>query len=178
MLSGQPYRADDPELVELRIRARRIAQRYAQLDPADDAGKTALLSDLFQADASQIKIEPPFSFDYGCHTHFAGEAYFNFGAVVLDVAPVRIGHRFQAAPGVQILTATHPLDPVERASGWESGQPITIGDDVWLGGGVIVLPGVTIGHRVVVGAGAVVTKDVPDDVVVAGNPARVIRRLR
>ncbi|KAF0094585.1 MAG: maltose O-acetyltransferase [Puniceicoccaceae bacterium 5H] len=178
MLAGEAYRPDDPELAALRLQARRLTQRYAQLDPADAAGQAAVLGELLQADAREVKIEPPFSVDYGCHITFAGAAFINFGGVILDVAPVRIGHRFQAASHVQLLTATHPLAPEARASGWESGRPITIGDDVWLGGGAIVLPGVTIGHRAVIGAGSVVTKDVPDDALVVGNPGRVMRKLR
>ena len=102
-------------------------------------------------------------------------SFFNFGLVVLDVAPVVIGADVMAGPNVQLLTATHPFDPVERRSGWEYAKPITIGDDVWLGGGVIVCPGVTIGGASVIGAGSVVTKDVEAGVIAAGNPCRVLR---
>ena len=124
-----------------------------------------------------MTIRPPFRCDYGWNVSIGPGTFVNYGCVMLDVVPIRIGARCQIATNVQLLAATHPLDPEQRGDGWEYGEPITIGDNVWLGGGVIVCPGVTIGDDTVVGAGAVVTRDLPAGVVAVGNPARVLRRL-
>ena len=123
------------------------------------------------------EIRPPFRCDYGYQTTFGARTFANFGLVVLDVATVTIGDDVQIGPNVQLLTATHPLEPGPRRDKWEAAQPITIGDNVWLGGGVIVCPGVTIGADTVVGAGSVVTKDLPAGVLAVGTPARVVREL-
>ncbi|BCS32422.1 maltose O-acetyltransferase [Luteitalea sp. TBR-22] len=176
MLAGDPYDANDPELVGLRQAAEARCQALASSSPFDEAARRAILVALFGRGGETVGVHPPFWCDYGVHIELGDRVFFNVNCVVLDVCPVRIGSGTMFGPGVQILTATHPLDAIERR-GRESGRPITIGDDVWVGGGAIILPGVTVGARSVVGAGSVVTRDVPDDVVVAGNPCRVIRRL-
>ena len=122
-------------------------------------------------------VRPPLYVDYGHRVTLGAGVFINFGATLLDVAPIRIGAHTQIGPNVQLLTPTHPLDAAERRAGWESAEPITIGENVWLGGGVIVCPGVTIGDNTVVGAGAVVTRDLPAGVVAVGNPARVIKEI-
>ncbi|MFH5803585.1 sugar O-acetyltransferase [Alienimonas sp. DA493] len=175
MLAGEPYRADDPELVALRRRATRLCAAHAAAAPEDDAGRTAILAELFGSLGPGAEVTAPFRCDYGAHVTAGERFYANFGCVILDVAPVRIGDRVLLGPNVQIYTATHPLDAAERATGWESGAPVTIGDDVWIGGGAIVLPGVTIGDGAVIGAGSVVTKDLPAGVIAAGNPCRVLK---
>ena len=177
MLAGELYDSNDPELVEGRMRAREIANRLNACPPRDLAARKALVSELvgYECDAW---IEPTFRCDYGTNMRLGKNVYFNFNCVVLDVAPVTIGDFTMMAPGVQILTATHPLDADKRRTVYEYAKPITIGADVWIGGGAIICPGVTIGDRAVIGAGSVVTKDVPPDVAVAGNPAKIIRRLK
>ena len=178
MLSGEPYDASDPELVADRLSARERCMAINTLAPSAPADERArLIEDLFGAPTNAY-VTPPFHCDYGRNITLGRNVYFNFNCIVLDVAPVRIGDNVLFGPAVQVYTATHPLDADLRRSGIESGKPITIGDDAWIGGGAILNPGVTIGARSVVGAGSVVTRDVPDDVFAAGNPCRVVRRLR
>jgi maltose O-acetyltransferase len=160
-----------PELVAARQRARGVLARY------NATPEEQLLRELFARVGEEPFVEPPFFCDYGSNTSVGDRFYANGGCIFLDSAPVTIGDRVLFGPAVQLLAVTHPLEAELRAQGLEYAEPISIGDDVWLGGGAIVLPGVTIGDRSVVGAGSVVTRDVPADVVVAGNPARVIRSL-
>jgi maltose O-acetyltransferase len=176
MLAGEPYDPNDPELVQLRARSVERCRRLLAIAPSDGEARRALLVELFKRGGDTVGIHPPFWCDYGVHIELGSRVFFNFDCVVLDVCPVRIGSYTQFGPAVQIYTATHPLDAALRRL-HESGRPVTIGEDVWVGGGAIILPGVTIGSRTVIGAGSVVTRDVPDDVVAAGNPCRVIRRL-
>jgi maltose O-acetyltransferase len=171
MLAGELYDADDPELVAERDRCERLMREY------NAHGAEDVLRELLGAIGKETYIRPPFFCDYGYNITLGDNVYLNFNCVILDVVPVAIGDRVQIASAVQLLAADHPRDAQERATGLEFGRPITIGDDVWLGGGTIVLPGVTIGARSVIGAGSVVTKDVPPDVVAAGNPCRVVREL-
>jgi maltose O-acetyltransferase len=165
------YDPMQPELVEARQRARGVLARY------NATPEEQLLRELFARVGEEPVIEPPFFCDYGTNTSIGDRFYANTGCIFLDSAPVTIGDRVLFGPAVQLLAATHPLEAELRAQGLEYAEPIAIGDDVWLGGGAIVLPGVTIGDRAVVGAGSVVTRDVPADVVVAGSPGRIIRRL-
>jgi maltose O-acetyltransferase len=174
MVSGEPYDPSDPELVAARARARELVRELAAVAPGDLARQRALVSRLVGYD-TDATIEPPFSCDYGTNIHLGSRVYLNFNCIILDVAPVTIGDRTLVGPAVQILTATHPLSAEQRREGWELGKAIRIGADVWIGGGAILCPGVTVGDRSVIGAGSVVTGDVPADVVVAGNPARVLR---
>jgi len=177
MRAGLPYRGDDPRLLALRHRTARRLRALEALDPADAAGRRVALRELLGSFGEGAEIMTPFRCEYGDHVHLGPRAFVNFGAVLLDVAEIRIGADAQLATGVQLLTATHPIDAASRRSGWEWARPIRIGDDVWLGGGVIVLPGVTVGAGTVVGAGAVVTRDLPAGVVAVGNPARVVRAI-
>ena len=171
MLAGELYDAYEPELVADRDRCARLMRDY------NAHGDEGVLRELLGAVGKETYIRPPFFCDYGYNITLGDNVYLNFNCVILDVVPVTIGDRVQIASAVQLLAADHPRDARERASGLEYGRPITIGDDVWLGGGTIVVPGVTIGARTVVGAGSVVTKDIPAGVVAAGNPCRVLRRL-
>ncbi|HZW09607.1 MAG TPA: sugar O-acetyltransferase [Phycisphaerales bacterium] len=177
MIAGELYRPADAELAALRLRARRLCDEFNRSGPEQTERRTWLVRELFGQIGERFEIEPDFRCDYGWNI-FAGENLFmNFGCVVLDVCPVRLGDNAFLAPGVHIYAATHPLDPAERASGVELGRPVTIGSDVWIGGHATICPGVTVGDAAVIGAGAVVTRDVEARTVVAGNPARVIRRV-
>ncbi|MCH8614300.1 sugar O-acetyltransferase [Arsenicicoccus dermatophilus] len=173
--AGDLYRVDE-ELGGLLRRATELVERANAL-PSDSPERREVLTELLGTYAEGAHLRAPVYVDYGDNLHVGAGTFANFGLVALDVAPVRIGERVQIGPGVQLLTATHPLDPVARGEGWEAAEPITIEDDVWLGGGALVLAGVTVGRGSVVGAGAVVTKDVPPGVVVVGNPARVVRTV-
>jgi maltose O-acetyltransferase len=177
MLAGEPYDPLDPELVAARRRARLLTAAL-NATPNDRPDRRAdLLRQLFAAD-TDVWLEPPFHCDYGTNITLGRKVFLNFNCVVLDCAPVRIGDHTLLGPGVHIYAATHPLDAATRRGGLESAKPVTIGADVWVGGGAILLPGITVGDRAVIGAGSVVTKDVPADAVVAGNPARVLRTLQ
>jgi len=175
MLAGEPYHALDAELTRERLRARRLLQALNASDPGDREQRTHLIQQLIPGAPSSAWIEPPFHCDYGLHIALGEDVFFNFNCVVLDVAPIRIGSRVLVGPAVQLYAATHPLDAATRAAGLELGRGIEIGDDVWIGGGSIVCPGVRIGARCVIGAGSVVTADVPAGMVAAGNPCRVLR---
>jgi maltose O-acetyltransferase len=171
MLAGDLYIADDPQLAQDSARALTLTARY------NAEGRREILTELLGALGEGSEIRPPFRCDYGYRTFVGARTFANFGLVSLDVATVTIGDDVQIGPNVQLLTPTHPVEPGPRRDKWESARPIVIGDNVWLGGGVIVCPGVTIGPNTVVGAGAVVTRDLPADVVAVGNPARVTREL-
>lgn len=178
MLAGELYNALDPQLVAERLRTQLLFQEL-NAAPADDlAERNRLLRTLLPNAGAELGVNSPFYCDYGTNITVGDQVFLNFNCTILDVATVTIGSRTLLGPGVQIYTATHPLDYQERASGLESGQPIVIGEDVWIGGGAILCPGVTIGARAVIGAGSVVTKDIPADTLAAGNPCRVIRVLR
>jgi len=177
MVSGQLYLSSDPELVAARAQARGLEFRFNHTPPERTEDRQALLRELLGSTGESFEIEPTLHVDYGFNIHLGERFYANANCVLLDVAEIRIGGDAMLAPGVQLLTATHPVDAAERISGRELGFPITIGNRVWLGGGVIVGPGVTIGDDVVVGSGAVVVKDLPDRVVAVGNPARVVRSI-
>ncbi|ASW57945.1 maltose acetyltransferase [Plantactinospora sp. KBS50] len=175
MLAGDPYRADDPDLVERMLRAAELTAAFGAVPARDLRQRRALLADLLGAIGADTQIRPPLRVDYGDQIRIGARVFVNFGLVALDAAPITIGDSVQIGPNVQLLTATHPVDPPSRRDGWEAARPIAIGDNAWLGGGAIVLAGVTIGHDTVVGAGAVVTRDLPAGVVAVGNPARIIR---
>lgn len=177
MLSGELYDASDPQLVAERLRARELCQALCALSPsAPAAERSKLLARLFGT-RTNAHIAPPFFCDYGYNIELGDSVHFNFNCVVLDVAKVTIGSNVLFGPAVQVYTATHPMNADERRSGLESARPITIGNNVWFGGGAIVCPGVTIGNDSVIGAGSVVLRDVPAGVVAAGNPCRVIRTI-
>ena len=176
MLSGGLYHADDPVLSAERHRARLLFQEINQLTEKEKEKQIGLLRELLGSAGTELWIEPPFFCDYGYNIHLGDRVYINFNCCILDVMKVEIGNNVLLGPQVQIYTATHPLDAKTRASQLEYGKPVTIGNDVWIGGGAIIFPGVTLGNGVVVGAGSVVTKDVSDHLLVAGNPAKVIRK--
>jgi maltose O-acetyltransferase len=177
MLAGDRYRADDPEIAREQARAMALLEAYNR-SPADrPAERRRLLVELLGSCGEGVELRPPFHCDYGHRIRIGARTFANFGLTVLDVAEVRIGADVQLGPYVQLLTATHPLEAEPRRAKWESAAPITIGDNVWLGGGVIVCPGVSIGANTVVGAGSVVTHDLPADVLAVGSPARVVRSL-
>ena len=177
MLAGELYRATGPELTEGRRRAQRLLARYNASDPDDSAGRMALLRALFGAVGDGADIQPRFCCDYGSNIRLGRNAFVNYNCVFLDCAPIEIGDDLQMGPAVQLYTATHPVEPELRAAGLELARPIRIGDNVWIGGGAIVLPGVSIGDGAVVAAGSVVRRDVAAATVVAGNPARMVRTL-
>jgi len=177
MLAGDLYIADDPELARDSQRAQTLLQQFNGSVPSDPDARRRILDDLLGSLGDGAEIRPPFHCDYGYQTHIGARTFVNFGLVALDVAPIRIGDDVQIGPHVQLLTPTHPLEPELRRAKWEAAEPITIGDNVWLGGAVVVCPGVTIGADTVVGAGSVVLRDVPAGVLVAGVPARVVRSL-
>jgi maltose O-acetyltransferase len=177
MLTGELYRASDRELVAERRQAQRLLARYNATAADDAAGRQTLLRELFGAIGGGADIQPRFSCDYGYNIRIGRNAFVNYNCVFLDCAAIDIGDDLQMGPAVQLYTGTHPLERELRVAGWETSAPIRIGDAVWFGGGAIVLPGVTIGDGCVIGAGSVVTRDVPAGSVAAGNPARIIRRL-
>jgi len=176
MVAGSPYDPNDRQLVEARARARDLtlqlnATRDAQVDE-----RRRILTALIGSGGDSVILQPPFFCDYGVNIHLGNRVFFNFNCVVLDVCEVRIGAHTQFGPGAQILPPLHPLDAAERRR-TEYGKPVTIGRDVWVGGGALILAGVSIGDRTVIGAGSVVTRDLPSDVLAVGNPCRVVRRI-
>ena len=177
MLSGGLYSAADPELFRLRQEARRLTRLYNQTAEDQPEERRRLLEALLGGVGENAFLEPPFRCDYGGNITVGRDFYANYDCIILDVCPVTIGDRVLFGPRVGLYGAGHPLDPEVRAGGLENGAPITIGDDVWLGGGVVVLPGVTIGAGAVIAAGAMVTRDIPSGVLAAGVPCRVLRPL-
>ena len=177
MLAGSPYIADDPRIIDEQRQAHRLMEAFNATPAADRSEHDRLLGLLLGSVGAGVCIRAPLFVDYGTHTTIGDRTFVNFGLVALDVAPIVIGADCQVGPNVQLLTPTHPLGAVARREKWEGAAPITLGDNVWLGGGVIVLPGVTVGDDSVVGAGSVVSRDVPAGVLALGNPARVIRDL-
>lgn len=175
MLAGELYQADDPEVAAEFIRAQQSAERYNAIDPADFAKREAALAELLGAIGAGCEVRAPLRVDFGSNIRLGDRVFVNYNAVMLDVAAITIGDDTLIGPNVQLLTPTHPLDPTLRREKWEAAKPIAVGRNVWLGGGVIVCPGVSIGDDAVVGAGSVVTRDVPAGAVAVGNPARVIR---
>src|SRR5918994_3405525 len=175
MLRGELYKADDPELEADHARTQELLERYNATRHDEEDERERLLRELLGEVGAGVVVKPPFHCDYGSQISIGEGTFVNYGCVMLDVTPIQIGAACQLATHVQLLTATHPIDPEPRRDGWEYGKPITLGDNVWLGGGAIVCPGVTIGDDTVVGAGAVVTRDLPSRVVAVGNPARVLR---
>ncbi|WP_204163824.1 sugar O-acetyltransferase [Nocardioides solisilvae] len=176
MLAGQPYVADS-EIAALTAAAQQRMAAYNASDPGDPATRRRLLEELLGEVGEDAELRPPVYVDYGDRITVGPRTFANFGLTALDVAPITIGADVQIGPHVQLLTPTHPLDAQQRKDRWESAAPITIGDNVWLGGGVVVCPGVTIGENTVVGAGAVVVTDLPANVLAVGQPAKVIRHL-
>ena len=176
MTAGELYDPMDPELAAGRDRARELCLALNATGPAQQDERRRILRQLFAAGGGSVVLEPPFFCDYGFNVELGERVFFNFNCVILDVCPVRIGSFTLFGPGVQLLTPMHPLN-AEQRRGKEFGKPIEIGSDVWVGGGALILPGVRIGSRTVIGAGSVVTRDLPEGVLAAGNPCRVIREI-
>jgi maltose O-acetyltransferase len=177
MLDGEMYNPADPELFKDREKAREQVRLFNQSLETELETRTTLLKSLFGSTGENISIEPTFRCDYGYNIHTGENFFANFDCIILDVCEVRFGDNCLLAPGVHIYTATHPLHPAERNSGREYAKPVIIGNNVWIGGGAIINPGVNIGDNAVIASGAIVTKDVPGNVVVGGNPARVIKHI-
>ncbi|CAG9611376.1 Maltose O-acetyltransferase [Bacillus rhizoplanae] len=178
MICGEMYVAADPILVQEREYARTLTRKLNEIPETKHEERRVIIKELFGSTGDNVHIEPLFKCDYGYNIHVGENFYANFDCVILDVCSVVIGDNCLMAPGVHIYTATHPLNPIERASGVEFGKPVTIGNNVWIGGRAVINPGVTIGDNVVIASGAVVTKDIRDNVVVGGNPARVIKEIK
>ena len=177
MLAGELYLASDPELAAERLHARQFTKQFNDSNPDETELRESILQKLIGNKGKNFWIEPPFYCDYGYNITAGDDVYFNFNCVILDVTPVSFGSRVLVGPNVQFYAATHPVDYQIRGNLLESGTPISIGDDVWIGGASIICPGVSIGDRSIIGAGSVVTKDIPSDVIAAGNPCKVIRKL-
>jgi len=177
MLAGDLYIADDPESEKEAQRAMALQSKFAAAYPEDPLGAQAILAEFLGSIGDEVHIKAPIYVDYGTYISVGARTFINYNLTALDVAPITIGEDCQIGPNVQLLTPTHPVEAQPRRDRLEAARPITIGDNVWLGGGAIVLPGVTIGENSVIGAGAVVTKDVPANSVAVGNPARVIREI-
>lgn len=175
MLAGQPYRAADPKLVALRRAAQTQLQQFNQSRPEQVAVRETMVRSLFDAIGPNFEIIPPFFCDYGGHIRAGKNLYINAHCTILDCNWVTLGDDVLMAPNVQIYTAYHPTDPAVRLTGVEMATPVTIGSNVWIGGGVIICPGVTVGDNTTIGAGSVVAKSIPANVVAAGNPCRVVR---
>jgi maltose O-acetyltransferase len=177
MIAGEMYDPLDKQLVEDRIRTRLLIKALNDTREDDTAQRSRIIKELLPDAAPDLWLQPPFYCDYGYNMKVGERVFFNFNCIVLDVAPVVIGSRTMFGPNVQVYTATHPIDHMERSSGKEYAKPIVIGEDVWIGGSAVICPGVTIGNRSIIGAGSVVTKDIPADVIAAGNPCKVIRPI-
>jgi maltose O-acetyltransferase len=177
MLGGELYDPLDPQLSAERRRARLLFKALNDTRDDQQEERARLIKELIPASGHDIWIEPPFYCDYGSHITLGDQVFFNFNCVILDVAPVRIGSRVLIGPAVQIYAATHPQSAAERRTGQEYGQTVEVGDEVWIGGGAILCPGVRIGGRAVIGAGSVVTRDIPEGVFAAGNPCRIVREV-
>ena len=175
MLSGELYLASDPELARERRRCRSLLHAF-NTEPDEDA-RLGVLRELLGALGNGASVQPPFACDYGYNISIGDDVYVNFNAVILDCAPVTIGDRTQVASGVQLLAADHPREPDLRRQLRELAHPVTIGENVWIGAGAIVCPGVTVGDDSIIGAGSVVTRDIPAGVVAVGSPCRVVREL-
>lgn len=177
MIAGEMYNPADPELLNGRKNARRMVRIYNQTTEEESDKRFKLLTELLGSTGENIYMEPNIRFDYGYNTYVGENFYANFDCTILDVSEVRIGDNCLLGPSVQIYTATHPLHPTERNSGLEHAKPITIGNNVWIGGSAVINPGVRIGNNVVIASGSVVTKDIPDNVVAGGNPVKIIKQI-
>ncbi|WP_345951106.1 sugar O-acetyltransferase [Mucilaginibacter sp. PAMB04274] len=178
MLVGQPYHINDPELVEIRYQTRELVDEFNNTGPRDKDLKEALQRKIFGSVGDNVHIEKAIRIDYGINTTIGSNVFINFNFVLLDCAPVTIGNNVFIAPNVQIYTARHPIDPIERNKHIGSASPVNIGNDVWIGGNCVILPGVSIGDGCTIGAGSVVTKSIPANSVAVGSPCAVIKATK
>ncbi len=178
MLAGELYDPRDRQLAEERSKARQLLKKLNDTGEDQTKERERILRELLPDSGEELWLQPPFYCDYGTNIRIGDCVFFNFNCTLLDIAPITIGNRTLFGPNVQIYSASHPLSHKIRASGLECGKPVRIGEDVWVGGNVVICPGITIGDRSVIGAGSVVTKNIPCDVVAVGNPCRVIRQLQ
>ena len=177
MISGEFYMPWKEDLPKERMHAKEVVFEYNNLNPKEKDKRKELLRELFSNSPKEFLIEPPFRCDYGYNILWGENSYANYNLTILDCAKVTIGENVLIGPNVGIFTASHPINPVDRKSGLESAQPITICDNVWIGGGSIINPGVTIGENSIIGSGSVVTKDIPKNVIAVGNPCKVIKEI-
>lgn len=177
MLAGELYSPEDEELRAAHLRVQKLFERYNKIPASKPKKRYKLIKKILGKTGNNVRVETPFYCDYGVNIEVGENFFANYGAIILDVNKVKIGKNCMLAPNVGIYSATHPIRAEERYNGVELGLPITIGDNCWIGGGAIICPGVTLGNNVVVGAGSVVTKSFKDNVVIAGNPAKIIREL-
>ena len=177
MLNGENYNAGDEELVKERMKARKAVREFNNISEDESEKREEKIREIFGQAGKNIYVESHFKCDYGYNISVGDNFYANFDCVFLDVCPIEIGDNCFLAPGVHIYTATHPLDAAERTSGIESAKPVKIGDNVWIGGRAVINPGITIGNNVVVASGSVVVKDIPDNVLVGGCPAKIIKKI-
>lgn len=177
MMAGLPYKAWMDGLSEERMDNKKRIFRFNHLPPENVEEQDRLIREILGKTGREVHIEAPFHCDYGYNIEVGDNFFANYNLIILDVGKVRIGKNAQIAPNVAIYTAGHPIHPESRNSGYEYGISVTIGDNVWIGGNAVIMPGVTIGDNVVIGAGSVVTKDIPANVIAAGNPCRVIREI-
>ncbi len=177
-LSGQLYSPSDPELRRLHLRVKKLFGKYNKIDPSNEKKLGKLIKKIFGKTGERIHVQPPFYCDYGINISVGENFFANYGCIILDVNRVTIGKNCMLAPNVALYSATHPTRAEERYNGVELGLPITIGDNCWIGGGAIINPGVTLGDNVVVASGSVVTKSFGDNVIIGGNPAKIIKELK
>ncbi|WP_279222051.1 sugar O-acetyltransferase [Clostridium rectalis] len=177
MICGEYYSANNQELIHARNRARRLIKKFNNTLPEEEEVRNKIIKELFKSTGEKFYIEPPFRCDYGMNIKWGENSYANFDCVILDCATVNIGNNVLIAPNVKIFTATHPIDPNLRKKGLEYAESITIGNNVWIGGGSIINPGVSIGENSIIGSGSIVTKDIPSNVIAVGNPCKVIKTL-
>lgn len=177
MLAGELYIAMDEELRNDFFKAKKLTRLYNRTTEEEGDYRKQLLRELFESTGENFYIEPPFRCDYGCHINIGENFYSNYDCIILDVCKVKIGNNVLFGPRVSIYAAAHPIDAEIRNTGLEYGKPVTIGDNVWVGGSTVINPGVTIGNNVVIGSGSVVTKDIPDNVIAVGNPCKVLRQI-
>ncbi len=177
MLADEPYLAIDEELSKMHMKARQLIHTFNFSLPHETQKRQKIISELFGTIGSNCEVKPPFYCDYGCHIFAKDNLYINYDCTILDCNTVHFGNNVLLGPKVQIYTAYHPLSAKERLSGQEMAAPIAIADNVWIGGGAIICQGVSIGANTTIGAGSVVTRDIPDNVFAAGNPCRVIKEI-
>lgn len=177
MINGELYHASDPHLTKLRLRARQTVETFNAMPYENREGGLALLRGLFGQLGDNVSVKKPVYFDYGLNIRIGDNFYANYDTIFLDVAPITIGNNVMFGPRVSLYTAGHPIQASSRNNGQEFGLPITIGNNVWIGGNTVILPGITIGDDTVIGAGSIVTKNIPANVLAAGNPCRIIKKI-